>query len=802
MICADAEMREAVGGPARAPRGLLDLPRVPLAEPGSQSWAGSRENSFEVPGGRVPVLLEDGSLRERAVEVPLGRLFLERFCRSAALATGLCMELGATLPYNVEPYPAGIAIHDLYDAHSAVTSREDLSVPLEPGRFRGKRVVSISTVEHLGWDTEKSVGRRAAGWRLLRQICEEAESFLVTFGLGWNPFLDELLGDSDRGDTEPPCPFFVVKRVWKQYWEVDHSRRTRYLYGCQLWQNFPLHLNGTVQMLEEQLRAPGSENFWWAAESRDFGGNRIDLPKFEAYYFRQLKATFAKNWTAVPTCPTFRWFGRTIYDEGQIEANFPGANAVAVITNWPELVGDARGGRAKALQSKASGIVPTRPFPPRGREVLCHFTIDNAVDGVHYNGLDMTSIVTGDLARWQVAKSILLTPIPGAYLVISGHGSDVGYSPCSSAGFAISCDNGISSQEEWQAVGSPSVVHRQGGGSGWQVPCTSSSGFMFEGSLQGVRKLWAKDDKRVAFRIALSDALVACRIAFDGAVTSVYYDKQDVTALVSGDLANLRELKEIAVKVIPGATLVITGNCRDPACLSCSGGGFALSCDNGATTDDPLQVMSVSESISDTRREGSGDGWVQPCAVSTSSSVSREGASLAPRRVWARDSTHVALRLILAHLPPIISNISAPSKSGDSAGVLEPPWDHNGTVVAWKDREYIIDSIPERLRAGVFVQVGIHASAVRPVTFAIQRPCDLYLLLDGRPEWADDLHHVVPSGFSATTETASHGSNPYPIFVKRFLTTNSASMSFPAAQWRGGADSFVQYALLALDVAS
>merc|ERR1712032_1656972 len=77
----------------------------------------------------------------------------------------------------------------------------------------------------------------------------------------------------------------------------------------------------------------GPERFWWRTDR----ANPDDLPLFEGTAMRRGWMRDSDD-SHVPVCPVFRYFGRRVYDDRQLEAHWPGANAVVVVTNLPELL--------------------------------------------------------------------------------------------------------------------------------------------------------------------------------------------------------------------------------------------------------------------------------------------------------------------------------------------------------------------------------------------------------------------------------------------------------------------------------
>lgn len=139
--------------------------------------------------------------------------------------------------------------------------------------------------------------------------------------------------------------------------------------------------------------------------------------------------------------------------------------------------------------------------------ITCTFTMDNQVDSVFYHWQDITTLVKGDFNNWKGPKTLTVPNQPGAYLVISGSNFENDGKACKTAGFAISCSNGITSAwPGWQSFGSDVPIsggQKMGLADGWGDPCSSSSGFYLS-SDRSLTKIFATNKKYGAFRVRLS----------------------------------------------------------------------------------------------------------------------------------------------------------------------------------------------------------------------------------------------------------------------------------------------------------
>jgi hypothetical protein len=124
-------------------------------------------------------------MTERSVEMALADAWLSRHESDRDV-----MEIGAVTPYY---WPARIAdVVDPTDQHSGVSIRKsmfDIS-------FYGKKILSISTFEHIGTGEYSLESKPDASALAVRKLLLEAQSFLVTIPTGYNRNLDRFIADN------------------------------------------------------------------------------------------------------------------------------------------------------------------------------------------------------------------------------------------------------------------------------------------------------------------------------------------------------------------------------------------------------------------------------------------------------------------------------------------------------------------------------------------------------------------------------------------------------------------------------
>ncbi|CAE8592800.1 unnamed protein product, partial [Polarella glacialis] len=172
-----------------------------------------------------------------------------------------------------------------------------------------------------------------------------------------------------------------------------------------------------------------------------------------------------------------------------------------VSTSGTALTSDLTSSKIWANSAQPQKYVAFRWTPA---EVLtCSFTASNVVDSVYYNGVDITSTVSGDKSSWSSGKQVSFTRVRGASLVIAAHDTDAGADSCITGSFQIRCSSGISSAIDWEVYGSSSSIdswHRMGGGLGWSSTACSPSSSDVLPSAPWLPQIWASPDKYAAFR--------------------------------------------------------------------------------------------------------------------------------------------------------------------------------------------------------------------------------------------------------------------------------------------------------------
>jgi hypothetical protein len=139
---------------------------------------------------------------ERTIEIPVALSFISKY--STVLEVGNVLNHYVTLPHDVvdkyEVYP-GVINADVVDFTPA--TQYDL-------------VLSISTLEHVGWDEKPQDPRKVitAISRMLSFV-KPGGRMVFTVPIGWNPHLDQLLFRHEVVTTNA----WYMKRINRQEWE-------------------------------------------------------------------------------------------------------------------------------------------------------------------------------------------------------------------------------------------------------------------------------------------------------------------------------------------------------------------------------------------------------------------------------------------------------------------------------------------------------------------------------------------------------------------------------------------------------
>lgn len=142
---------------------------------------------------------------ERAVEVPIVWECVRRFDGKRILEVGNVLSHYFRISHDVvdkyEP-GAGVINEDIV----RYTSRDDYDL-----------IVSISTIEHIGWDEpeKKDVGKILRVIENMQRLCSPGGTILVTWPVGYNTALDRMY---DSGRLQFSEQYFMKKKTEGNLW--------------------------------------------------------------------------------------------------------------------------------------------------------------------------------------------------------------------------------------------------------------------------------------------------------------------------------------------------------------------------------------------------------------------------------------------------------------------------------------------------------------------------------------------------------------------------------------------------------
>lgn len=170
-----------------------------------QAWL-HRNRSFEVDGQRYSYFIHHYNAtwrNERAVEVAMSRAVLAE-CRKPVL------EVGNVLSHYLE------IDHEVIDKYEVAPNVSNLDVvDLEAIGTYGQ-ILSISTLEHVGWDEiPRDPDKVVVAIAKLKAALKEDGELFVSCPLGHNPCLDDLI---HKGTLHPVTEYFLSRPSRRRGW--------------------------------------------------------------------------------------------------------------------------------------------------------------------------------------------------------------------------------------------------------------------------------------------------------------------------------------------------------------------------------------------------------------------------------------------------------------------------------------------------------------------------------------------------------------------------------------------------------
>lgn len=147
-------------------------------------------------------------INERAIEVVLGLRYIEAVVKSTS-PTNL-VEIGAVMPYYIGQERVFHECVDPIDPKATVVAMA------ETYDYKGKNVLTISTVEHIGHGDYRLDKNTTLAYDVVDRIYTESQSCLISWPIGYHKHLDNAVQENaDKFEF-----FFYVKRnslplVWE-----------------------------------------------------------------------------------------------------------------------------------------------------------------------------------------------------------------------------------------------------------------------------------------------------------------------------------------------------------------------------------------------------------------------------------------------------------------------------------------------------------------------------------------------------------------------------------------------------------
>jgi hypothetical protein len=186
-------------------------------------WWPRRRSSFVFEGRRYDCFVHRYRVtwaNERAVEIPVALQLLAEHSPADVL------EVGNVLSHYVATRHRVV---DKYDQAPHVERLDVLDIPAGP---RYRLVLSVSTLEHVGWDERpRDAGKALRAVEHLKGCLTPGGRLVFTVPLGYNPVVDELLAEGRMGLSQIACLERVGDLDWRQ---VSWEGRTRTRYGAPL----------------------------------------------------------------------------------------------------------------------------------------------------------------------------------------------------------------------------------------------------------------------------------------------------------------------------------------------------------------------------------------------------------------------------------------------------------------------------------------------------------------------------------------------------------------------------------------
>ncbi len=151
---------------------------------------------------------------ERAVEIPVARSFL------AGIPAENVLEIGNVLSHYG---PVSHQVVDKYERAEGVVNADVCD--FKPDR-NYELILSISTLEHVGWDEEpRDPAKVLKAFDNLRALLAPAGRLMVTIPLGYNPPLDQMINEGKISFTDK---VYLKRDQTRNMWREVRSEDVRH----------------------------------------------------------------------------------------------------------------------------------------------------------------------------------------------------------------------------------------------------------------------------------------------------------------------------------------------------------------------------------------------------------------------------------------------------------------------------------------------------------------------------------------------------------------------------------------------
>jgi hypothetical protein len=144
-----------------------------------------KSRTFQFRGEAYPYFFhryQVTGLTERTVEIPIAADLVHSYPPDSVL------EIGNVLSHYID------ATHDIVDKYEIATGVENTDVVDYVPKKTYSLIVSISTLEHIGWDeSPRDEFKWLRAVKHLRTLLKTGGLLFVTIPMGWNPHLDAAL---------------------------------------------------------------------------------------------------------------------------------------------------------------------------------------------------------------------------------------------------------------------------------------------------------------------------------------------------------------------------------------------------------------------------------------------------------------------------------------------------------------------------------------------------------------------------------------------------------------------------------